>query len=346
MKKKLALLLAAMMLLSTGCGGSEAPVEDNATQQEVQTEFYLEKIGLAYTIPDLWVEAENTNLFPSSYVDAEGDIYAMICYNYAPDENLDELNDPESEVPVEELMTPLAELLVVKEEKLETEAVQQEFALYSSVEELPQQEKFHFYFLSGPVAGLGHFSKEAQETYALLEAALPELKDSVETFLPDEQAVIDAAEENSKYIAFLTNTLQGDPINSTIFYEYDMTVVNFWASYCLPDINELDTLQSFYEDLQKEHPNVNFIQVVIDTPTEEAEKAALDAYEAAGVTFTGIMPDQTLAGWIMNNLNGLPTTIFVDKTGKASDLLIEGMQDASYYMETTETMLKTMAPAE
>ena len=44
---------------------------------------------------------------------------------------------------------------------------------------------------------------------------------------------------------------------------------------------------------------------------------------------------------IINNLNGLPTTIFVDKTGKTFSLKIEGMQDAAYYMETTETMLES-----
>ena len=170
------------------------------------------------------------------------------------------------------------------------------------------------------------------------------MKDSIETFLPDLNAVAEQAEENGKYLNFITNTLNGDPITSAVFYDYDMTVINFWASYCEEDgINELDTLQDFYQDLQKKPPNVNFVQVVIDTPGENAEKIALDAYDKAGVTFTGIMPDQYLATWIMNNLNGLPTTIFVDSKGVPRDLKIEGMQDASYYMETTETMLKSIA---
>lgn len=93
------------------------------------------------------------------------------------------------------------------------------------------------------------------------------------------------AEENSKYLNFISNTLDGDPVTSAVFYDYDMTVVNFWASYCEEDnINELDTLQSFYKDLQKKHPNVNFVQVVIDTPGQKAEKIATDAYKKAGVT--------------------------------------------------------------
>ncbi|MDO4530784.1 MAG: TlpA disulfide reductase family protein [Bacillota bacterium] len=342
MKKKLALLLASMLLFSAGCG-KEEPVPEQP-QTEIQTEFRFAECGLAYTIPDAWVEMENTNLIPSPTVTPDSEIYAKIRYNYAPDENLAALNDPASEVPVEELMTPLVELLVVKEEHLETETVQDALEAFSSVEELPAQEDFHFYYLTKPANGIDHFSEGARETFTALESYLPDFRESIETFLPDVAAVQQAAEQDGKYLTFLSNTLQGDPVSTTIFYDYDMTVVNFWASYCLDDgINELETLQQFYKELQKKHPNVNFVQVVIDTPTEAAEELALSAYAEAGVTFTGIMPDEHLAKWIMENLNGLPTTIFVDNQGLPSDLKIEGMQDAAYYMEITETMLDSIS---
>lgn len=342
MKKKLALLLAMMMLFAAGCGKEEETSEQ--PQLEIQTEFEFAECGLAYMIPDEWVEMENTNLIPAPTVSPNAEIYAKIRYNYTPDENMEELNNTESSIPVEELMTPIVELLVVKEENLEAAAVQEEMALFSSVEELPAQENFHFYFLTDYAAGIDHFSDNAKETFEALEEYLPDLKDSIVTFLPDENAVLQAMEENGNHLTFMTNTLEGDPIASTVFYDYDMTVINFWASYCYTDnIIELDTLQNFYEDLQKKHPNVHFIQVVIDTPEEAAEELALGAYDEYGVTFTGIMPDQNLAKWIMDNLNGLPTTIFVDKEGVPRDLKIEGMQDADYYMETTETMLKAIA---
>ena len=341
MKKKLALLLAMMMLFSVGCGkGNKAPEEPQA---EIQTEFEFKECGLSYTIPDEWVEMENSNLIPSPTVSPNGEIYAKIRYSYTPDENMEELNNTESQVPVDELMTPIVEFLVVKEENLGTNAVKEELALFSSVDELPQQENFHFYFLTDYATGLDHFSDDAKSTFQELETYLPDLKDSVKTFLPDEAAVQQAAANNDKYLTFMSSTLTGEPVSTTIFYEYDMTVVNFWASYCLEDgINELDTLQAFYKDLQKEHPNVNFVQVIIDTPTDAAEELALDAYDKHGVTFTGIMPDENLAKWIMANLEGLPTTIFVDSEGMPRDFKIEGMQDKDYYMETTESMLKAI----
>ena len=58
---------------------------------------------------------------PASYVKVNGDIYAKIQYNYAPDENMEPLNDAESTIAVEELMTPIVEMLVVRTENLETE---------------------------------------------------------------------------------------------------------------------------------------------------------------------------------------------------------------------------------
>ena len=341
MKKKLALILAMMMLFSAGCGKNEEVPE--APQTEIQTEFEFDECGLAYEIPEAWVEMENSNLIPSPTVSPNGEIYAKIRYSYAPDENMAELNNTDSEIPVEELMTPIVEFLVVKEENLETTAVKKELALFSTCEELPQQENFHFYFLTDYTTGIGHFSEEAQATFTELAKHLPALKDSVTTYLPDETAVQQAAANNEKYLTFMSKTLTGEPVSTTIFYNYDLTVVNFWAGYCLEDgINELETLQAFYTDLQKEHPNVNFVQVVIDTPAEQTEAAVLDAYDENGVTFTGIMPDENLAKWIMANLEGLPTTIFVDREGMPRDFKIEGMQDKDYYMETTESILNAL----
>lgn len=343
MKKKIALYLALLLALPfTGCAKEEPAEETAQPAPEVQTEIRLEPCGLAYTIPEAWVTTEGSNLIPVSYADVEGDIYAKVQYNFVPDENMAAMDDLDSEVPVEELMAPLAAFLVVREENLDTETVQDELALYGSQEELDGQEGFRYYFLSGPAAGIGYLSEDAQALYNTLAESLPALKESAETFPPDEEAAKAAAEENSQYLNFISTSLNGDAVTSAIFYDYDLTVVNFWASYCYPDINELDTLEAFYQELRKKHPNVNFVQVIIDTPEEKAEETAAKAYAEAGVTFGSVLPDQNLANWILQNLNGLPTTVFVDHTGKTLPQTIEGIQDAAYYMQMTETMLESV----
>lgn len=341
MKRKLALLLCAVCSISalTACG---APNANTAQQQNISNEIRLDACGLAYTIPEYWTNTENINLFPTSYAQPTESIYALVRYDYAPDENLEELDNPNSTVPVEELMVPLLELLVVRDGQETADRVEAEFAKYQSKQELPSQEGFRFYYLTAPVNGVEHLSEGALQTYTELTEDLPDFYKSIETFTPNEESVKEQAAQKNGVFSFSSTDLNGNAIDSSVFGDYDLTVINFFASYSYPDINELSELQKFYETLQAEHPNVNFMQVVIDTPEESAEQKIKDAYKENGVTFQGVMPDVPMAAWIMENLNGLPTTIFVNQKGYVLGNTIEQKQTADYYMEQTENVLSNL----
>ena len=77
-----------------------------------------------------------------------GDIYAKIQYNYAPDENMEPLNDAESTIAVEELMTPIVEMLVVRTENLETDEVKEEMDFFKSVEKIGVKGDFCLLYTS------------------------------------------------------------------------------------------------------------------------------------------------------------------------------------------------------
>lgn len=323
-----------------GCGKKDTP-KPEGTNVALKTDYRFEECGLAYSLPKEWLEREHVNLIPVSFVDTAGEIYAKIEYDFAPSENLDELDNIDSQVPVEELMIPIFTLLVVREENVDSKNVQDEIDLYDTCEELPQQDGFRFYYLTEYSGSTPRFKKDSEKIFDTLKSELPQLRETIETFMPDESAVNASTEEDKNYFNFMSTTLEGDPITSTMFYDYDLTVVNFWASYCYDDgINELDTLQALYEQLKEKYPNVNFVQVVIDTPGEKAEATVKKAYKESDVTFTTIIPDQNMASWIINNLNGLPTTIFVDKTGKPLSQKLEGVQDLEQYLTTTDSLLK------
>lgn len=343
MGKKLALFLALIMSISIlgGCGKKDT-TSPKDTSVDLKTDYRFEQCGLAYSLPKEWLEREDVNLIPVSFVDAEGEIYAKVEYDFAPSENLDELNNINSQIPVEELMIPIFTLLVVREENVDSKSVQDEIALFENCEELPKQDGFRFYYLTDYIGSTPRFNRGSEKIFETLKSELPILRETIETFMPDESAIKAQVEEDKKYFNFMSTTLDGDPITSTMFYDYDLTVVNFWASYCYPDINELDTLQTYYDQLKQKYPNVNFVQVVIDTPGKEAEEIVKKAYREAGVTFTTIVPDQNMASWIIENLNGLPTTIFIDKTGKPLSQKLEGVKDLDDYLTTTDSMLKEM----
>ena len=84
---------------------------------------------------------------------------------------------------------------------------------------------------------------------------------------------------------------------------------------------------------------MQFVQVVIDTPQPEAEKIALQAKQEANADFISIMTDETLANWIVQNLAGLPTTIFVNSKGQMIGEQIQGIQTLENYMTMIENAL-------
>ncbi len=343
MKKYIALLLCAVFSFTTLSACTTEDTTQTTATEEKQTEIKLDACGLSYTVPASWTENETASVIPTSYAQPEGSIYAVVRYDFVPDENLEQLNgDVSNEADNAEWVAPLVEFLVVREGEENSDAVKAELEKYASQQELPKQEGFLFYFLTEPTQEIPAFSAEAQALYETMVADLPALYDTVETFQPDEAAVTEQAQQQSSMLSFMTTDLEGNAIDSSVFASYDLTVVNFFASYSYPDINELAELESFSQSLKKAHPNVNFLQVIIDTPDAKAEEAILAAYEENGVTYTGIKPDTSMANWILSNLAGLPTTIFVDKDGKVLDQRLEGKQTADTYLTTTQQVLESI----
>ncbi len=165
------------------------------------------------------------------------------------------------------------------------------------------------------------------------------LKQTITVYPFDETIVAEAIDQIRRTISFVSTTLEGEPIDSSIFANADVTVVNFWASYCYPNINETATLQQLKTELEQKYNNVQLIQVVIDTPQKEAEQIAKQAKQEANADFTSIMTDETLANWIVQNLEGLPTTILVNNQAQVIGEHIQGIQSVENYMNIIESVL-------
>lgn len=345
MKKKQRLFFAMLLLCSafvTSCNTTKSQQQPISQQEITDRTVQLDKCGLQYEAPQEWIPYEKTNMIPITNTTTEGDIYAQIQYNYATDDAMKSLSTLSDDTPTYLLMQPFGEILIFKQNKLESEAVQNEFALYNKQEQVATQKDYVYYMLTDYNGDISALQGEDLEAYQTLSNSMETLKQTITTYPFDETIVAEAIDQIRRTISFVTTTLEGETIDSSLFGNADITVVNFWASYCYPNINETTTLQQLKTELEQKHSNVQLIQVVIDTPQPEAEQIAKQAKQEANADFTSIMTDETLANWVVQNLEGLPTTILVNRQGQMIGEQIQGIQTLENYMTAIENALAEM----
>jgi len=318
----LILLLSVIMLLS-GCLN-----KSNESETKIERNVNLSNIGLAYSTPEEWEKYAETNLYPWTY--RTDYTLSEICYSYITEADLENLSKDYQKT-LSEALIPICEIAVIPDENLETEYVKNLIASYGNSYEAGEQSGHTFYFLWNYTGDKTKLDEENLANYNDLASYSEKIKDTIITSEFDPEKALSSNINLSGYLTFATSNLYGSPVESTIFANYKLTMVNFNGTYNYENINESKTLQAVYAEL-KGDPNINMIAVVIDLPDEENEAVAIKAYEEAGCEYTAIMPDEVLATWIKSNLKGVPTTLFVNSDGEIVGDTIQGAKSAEDYL--------------
>jgi thiol-disulfide isomerase/thioredoxin len=109
---------------------------------------------------------------------------------------------------------------------------------------------------------------------------------------------------------FAAETADGAAFTQDDLAGYDLTIINLWATFCGPCINEMPELAA----LEKALPdNVRLITLCLDAGTQADEmRSILDGSGFTGVTL--VASDGDLAE-VMAQTMYVPTTVFVDGQG-------------------------------
>ncbi len=142
---------------------------------------------------------------------------------------------------------------------------------------------------------------------------------------------------------FDTVDLDGNTVNTREFAaEHDLTLVNFWATWCGSCVNEMPELQSLHErfSADAEGADVALLGVWLDTESRSDMESVLEYTGAAYpmVEFRSEM--QTMV-----TLQYIPATIFLDAEGNLIGELVVGAQDAEGWLKEIETRLAALGLA-
>lgn len=126
---------------------------------------------------------------------------------------------------------------------------------------------------------------------------------------------------------------QEGSIRSLAEFRGSPVIVNFWASWCSPCKAEMPAL----ERVQKRHPDIMFLAVNVTSQDDQA--AALQFLANNGITLQVLFDTQGFASQ-KYQINGLPTTFFLDSDGIIQDFVIGGPLSETELESHLEALIK------
>lgn len=146
--------------------------------------------------------------------------------------------------------------------------------------------------------------------------------------------------------SFSTTDLEGNAVDQSILEDYDLTMVNVWATYCTPCLQEmpdLGELASEYAD-----KGVQILGLVSDvlnsdgTISDSQVETAQEIVEETGASYQHLLPSADLLG-LLSQIYGVPTTFFVDSEGNQVGYAYVTAMEREQFVEIIDAALAEVA---
>jgi len=119
---------------------------------------------------------------------------------------------------------------------------------------------------------------------------------------------------------FKAKDAEGNEVTNAVFADYEVTMVNIWASYCNPCVSEMPELAELNGEYQDQ--GFQIVGIILDATdskgnVDDATLAdAVDIIESTGADYTHIIPSAAMLGAYLKNISSVPTTVFVNSEGE------------------------------
>jgi len=142
---------------------------------------------------------------------------------------------------------------------------------------------------------------------------------------------------------FATTDLEGNPVTQEIFAEYDLTMLNVWATYCGPCLEELPALGELAEEYQGK--GVQILGLVLDAQNVEGtidqEQVALvkEIVAETKADYIHLLPSPDLNEAVISKVTFIPETFFLDRDGNLVGKSYVGSRDKEKWDAVIQTHL-------
>ncbi|MBE6782557.1 MAG: TlpA family protein disulfide reductase [Ruminococcaceae bacterium] len=105
--------------------------------------------------------------------------------------------------------------------------------------------------------------------------------------------------------------INGNAVDETVFKDKKLTMINIWATYCGPCINEMPHLGELNKELADK--GFQIIGIPVDVSTDVS--LAKEIISETGADYLHILPSESLYNAKLSQVYSVPETIFVDENG-------------------------------
>ncbi|MCM1989790.1 TlpA disulfide reductase family protein [Oceanirhabdus seepicola] len=137
---------------------------------------------------------------------------------------------------------------------------------------------------------------------------------------------------------FKVKDINGNEVTEEIFKDKKITMINIWATFCGPCIEEIPYLQEIYAE--KKDDGFNLVGIVSDGDSEENIEMANKILDKSKVEYTNILMGDSSLKDIVSQFGYVPVSIFVNSEGKIKGVFSAGAETKEEYLVKINNLLK------
>lgn len=148
---------------------------------------------------------------------------------------------------------------------------------------------------------------------------------------------------DSVFGSFTAKDLKGNTVDEDVFENCELTMVNIWATFCGPCINEMPDLGEL-DDAGGE--NFQVIGIVLDVTDPNGKVISSQKSKAekiidqTGADYLHILPNEDLNDAFLGQVQVVPTTVFVDKNGNQVGEVYTGSMSKEQWESVIEDLME------
>ena len=140
----------------------------------------------------------------------------------------------------------------------------------------------------------------------------------------DSSAYLSYADSDELFqnVALDGTDLDGKALPEDLLAKGGVTMVNVWATFCNPCLEEMPHLEELNKEFATAGKNFKVVGIAADVVNDKGEVGqeqldlAKEIVKKTGVTYTNIIPGEKLQSDILPNVTAFPTSFFLNDKGE------------------------------